>query len=286
MSSEGGLRPLIDNITKLEINTIIKDNMTARKMPDPANAILDIAHMYAWKLVSLNVPVGKWLEAKPDQDIRPNDPQAGPQATTYEADLKTLAKRDKDELAGWLRDDQPAFDPGDLTIHVHTFLCLRWAASAVVRHADLGASDRVIVERIRKNCDQLKNMLWRLRAEPQFAKIAGASRASLNAFEATATVETEAYWERELLRLGADDRTTLRKIWEIGVEEVAAQTTIDLDGDTITRIGRKYATPAQAHVLEIHKMGIETAVGYWRGLIEAVGSFIVNLADLALGGRK
>ena len=57
MSSEGGLRPLIDNITKLEINTIIKDNMTARKMPDPANAILDIAHMYAWKLVSLNVPV-------------------------------------------------------------------------------------------------------------------------------------------------------------------------------------------------------------------------------------
>ncbi len=47
--AEGSDRSLVYNLTNLEINTIIKENLTARKMPDPANAVLDVALTYAWK---------------------------------------------------------------------------------------------------------------------------------------------------------------------------------------------------------------------------------------------
>ena len=108
----------------------------------------------------------------------------------------------------------------------------------------------------------------------------GKSRAELNQSDGTD------YQKRNLVALMPDDSTLLRKIWDIGVEDVVAQTTIQMDADVVTRVSRQYAAPNQAHILEIHRLGIESSVKFWSSLIAAVGSFITNLAGILTASER
>lgn len=277
-----GSESLIQNLTKLEINTIIKDGMTARKMPDPANALLDIALSYSWKMTTLGVPLGRWFELKERKDI---PKESGKKLEELEKFSKELAELSEQRPAGFelvKTDHGTKFDRNHVRIDVATFLCLRWAAATALRGDTMRGGQRILLERVIKNSDQLKNMLWRLDKEERFLSIEGKNRAALNALDS----EQTAYGERKLLMLDIDDATNLRKIWEIGVEEIVAQTTIDLDGDTVTRIARKYASPGQTHALELHRLGIETAVGYWKGVMDALGKFITELVKHLKGSKS
>ena len=146
------LRTVARDLFNLEINTVIKDNMTARKMPDPANAILDIAQTYATKLLELGVPLGyAFAEGDPD----------------FQKPLKAWSKE--------------AFSYDRLAVGDDTFGRLRWAAVAGQRGLEnLAADDRIVVERITRNCDQLKSLLRRLEDSLKSAGIAGENRRSLN----------------------------------------------------------------------------------------------------------
>ncbi len=51
------LAAVANDLLNLEVNTIIKSNITGEKMPDPRHALIDIAKVYAVKLTELGQPL-------------------------------------------------------------------------------------------------------------------------------------------------------------------------------------------------------------------------------------
>ncbi len=275
---------LVANLTKLEINTIIKENLTARKMPDPGNAILDIALTYAWELEASGFDIDAWFtdphviaaEAKTRGKQRLED------LRNLEANLAEKARLEMPSMQqANLAKHSPGFDDDLITIDAKTFITLRWAAWLMSQNPKVSGKQQVILSRIRQNSDQMKNLLLRLYGEEHFEPIFGCSRTSLNRIGDDPRAQA-----RDNLQVATRDMTLLRKTWEIGVQEVVAQTVIDLDGDTITYISRRYSSPSWGHMLEVHRLGVQSAVGYWGNLMEAMRRFLTDLVSIAAGGSS
>ncbi len=273
---------LVANLTKLEINTIIKDNLTARKMPDVGNAILDVALTYAWELHERGFDIDAWFADPLLQDVedRPLELRRA-DLQELESALGEVAKRRLEAMTADhapLRREDDSFDDSCITLSAKTFIALRWAAWVLGQHPGVHAQQRVILDRVRKNSDQMKNLVLRLYGAPNFEAVYRCNRNSLNKIDRPGRSQA-----RDALLLEPGDMTLLRKTWEIGVQEVVAQTVIDLDGDSITYIARRYSAPSWGHMLEVHRLGVSSAVGYWSGLMEAMRRFVTDLASIALG---
>ncbi len=273
---------LIANLTKLEINTIIKDNLTARKMPDPGNAILDIALTYAWELEASGFDIDAWFA---DPLLAPTPPEV-----EKEQRLRSLEELETalvQKAQGLLSDlasitekpEDKGFDDSCITLDAKTFIALRWAAWLMSKHPKVTAKHAVILNRVRQNSDQMKNLLLRLYGDKDFEQVFGCGRNSLNRIG-----DGPRAVARDALMLDTKDMTLLRKTWEIGVQEVVAQTVIDLDGDTITYVARRYSAPSWGHMIEVHRLGVQSAVGYWGNLIDAMRRFVTDLVSIAVGG--
>ena len=245
------LRTVARDLFSLEINTVIKDTMTARKMPDAANALLDIAQTYATKLLELRIPLGDAF-AEGNADLR-----------------KPLAAESKQE-----------FDYDRLALSADTFGRLRWASVTGQQVLEkLEADDRIVLVRIARNCDQLVSLFLRVEDTLKLEGILGENWRGLN----EKLVSTKS---RSPLRLGPDDLTLVRKIWEVGVEKVVMQSVIQLDGDVITRISRRYAAPDLRHVFEIHQKSVEMSVRFWGVIANTVAVFLGSFAGLLGASRN
>lgn len=247
------LKQTARDLTTLEINTIVKHNMTARKMPPPGHAILDIAATYADKLqVDLQIPLATPFK---EQD-------------TQEGDLPNVEQ--------W---KQEWVERNALRCDDNTFRCLRRAAYRILEdRRDLGESDRVIVNRIRRNADQLRALL-------RNSKKRIPSRLKSN--DTFMDCNRRQLLDREL-RLGRhpmpnlhpDEMALVRKIWDIGVEEVVMQSTVSLSGDVINRIQSGLETQEAKMLLEFHREGIVSGTRMWKLIAETLVSMTGGFAKL------
>jgi hypothetical protein len=73
------------------------------------------------------------------------------------------------------------------------------------------------------------------------------------------------------------DFVTLRKIWEIGTEEIVMQTVIHLDGDVMTRVQPHWAGPEGQGLLAIHNTSVTTATSYWKLLVDTLHAFVESV---------
>lgn len=232
------------DLFNLEINTILKENMTARKMPDPANALLDIIHTYARKLIELKVPLDFFFSLQSEVDMEKKRP-----------------------AAGWKSKE---FKYSELTIGTLTLNRLRWAAvSSLDSGKGILGKDQIILQRIRRNCDQLKRTLSKLKNDPNYIKIKDKKRSEINEIDNSI-----------MIKLEAEEATRIRKIWELGVEEVVMQTVIQLDGDVINRIQKYYAAPEYKHIHELHQANVDVSVKFWSVVVNAVATFLGSVKEL------
>ncbi len=83
----------------------------------------------------------------------------------------------------------------------------------------------------------------------------------------------------------ADERVLIRKIWEVGLDEIAMQTVIQIDGDVVTRIEPQYAkSDDKSKVLrEIHERSVTVSLAAWKELIGLVKDFFSGIVKLFLG---
>jgi hypothetical protein len=65
-----------------------------------------------------------------------------------------------------------------------------------------------------------------------------------------------------------EDVTTLRKAWELGTDEVALQTTIQIDGDVVTRVDPAFLGEAHTRLREMHQDGVESSMRSWQNLVD------------------
>ena len=222
-SVRDSLKQTARDLTTLEINTIVKHSMTARKMPLPGHAVLDIAAAYVDKLqVDLKIPL-----ATPFVEQNPREGEIS-------------------NVQHWR---QERVERGTLRCNDYTFQCLRRAAY-----------------RILEDCPELED-------RDAIDKFLGCSRSEL--------LERENKLGRHPQpNLHPDEMTLLRKIWDIGVEEVVMQSTVSLSGDVINRIQSGLEPKEAAVLLEFHREGIVSGTRMWKLIAETLVSMTGAFAKL------
>ncbi|MFV8751596.1 hypothetical protein ACNOYE_13715 [Nannocystaceae bacterium ST9] len=279
------------DLLNLEVNTIIKSNMTAEKAPSVPFALLDIIQEYAEFLRDLGVNLEPYLTPSADECMR-----------------RMNSKPDEfDEQTGlWPAFEQawgaPKTDWVFTMDHVRngwdSFERLRIATIDLVAHRqDLAESDRVALARISENCAQLKFIvqgLQQARAESPWwtrlwAKLWPNQPQWSDFVPKTRTELLKVRRKRvPLAELGLDERSTIRKIWEMGTELIVAQTCIQLDGDVITRLSTDlvhgHDPEVRAMLLTVHRESTSLGVQHWKFLIDTA----TKVVDSAKGtfGRK
>ena len=219
------IKSLVQDLTNLEVNTIIKPNMTGRKMPKPRHALIEIAQNYRFKLIDLGISV--------DDDIPLGCFRGFDMIREKAANGITIMKRKAAESDALLTEEQEA--------------------------------DRVMLLRIQRMSDQIKGIFKALQNR---------------------NVET---WDNEYSRqeieeqqpplpLTTDELVMIRKIWNMGMEEIAIQTIIQLDGDVTTRIQPKYATAEHQTLHKLHNQSVGTSLDFWSRLIGLVETFFKVLS--------
>lgn len=268
-------RPVVDELGRLgrdlltlEINTILKDTMTAEPMPPWPHAVLSLVREYAGFLASQGWPVMRYLTCEPASWAEL------PERATTPRPWQVLEPRVVE------------LDRAALRLDLRTVDRMRWAAcgcSLALQVQDGRATQATIADRIVGNCDELKSILERAggtlaSTDFRWAPALTATRETLDAGTAPegptrtdliALLGDAARAERVIGALDIRDTATLRKMWEVGIEEVVAQTVVQLDGDVVTRFRRAFDAPGHgAPVMEAHRMGVDVALSSWRHLVE------------------
>lgn len=244
------LTGLARDLLRLQVNTIVRDNMTAEPMPAVPHALLDIAGDYANTLCALGINLPRYFESEP-------------------GDPSTV-------VPGWLAVAGSVSDR--LTVSSDTFDRLRWAAKWANASRDAEATRiaperRVLLDRIVNNSDAIKEMFKSFGAGMD--RFVGKTRAQLIAM----TIEPGSY------EIPADAVILLQKIWDIGVEQIVAQTVVYVSGDITTRVQEALRNPGSEALFAIHRQSIDVSVACWRYLLDAVRE-IAGTAIRDLLGRR
>jgi hypothetical protein len=192
------LEELATGLFALEVNTILKANMTGERWSTTDRALADVRDEYAAKLVDLGA--------------RDAGASFGGEATA--------------DQFGVLLDD---------------------AGKAMADAKD--GSDYLMLARVHDSCETIQRIIRARAADPK-------------------------------KELSVDDFVTLRKIWEIGTEEIVMQTVIHLDGDVMTRVQPHWAGPEGQGVLAIHNTSVTTATSYWKLLVDTLRAFVGGVVSL------
>ena len=126
------------------------------------------------------------------------------------------------------------------------------------RKPEENAENLNVLQRIQNNSNQLKALLKGDTVE---------QRNDLT------RVEIRNQFDKELkdLSLERKDHLTVRKLWELGLETIAIQTIIELDGDVTTRIHPQYSTDDNATLHKLHHSSVDLSYNYWLSLIKLIG---------------
>jgi hypothetical protein len=235
MASGFDLTGTARSLLNIEVNTIIRDNMTAEPMPPLPHALLDIAADYARELCSLGVDLAAYF-------------------ATPLADPTTIAP-------AWL--DNPGSVSDVLTVSADTFDRLRWSAKNASRAqgpqaARIPPAKRVLLDRIVNNCDAIKEMFKRF--GPSMNQFIGKTRVELVGM----TIQRNSYVVQ------VDDLIALQKMWDIGVEEIVAQTVVHVTGDITMRVQDAFGRPGSETLFAIHRQSVDVSVACWHYLLDAV----------------
>lgn len=251
------MREIGRDLLSIEVNTIEKPNLTALKMPVLPHALLDIAETYIGMLTQKLDLTSFWDLPR---QLRPE----------WHPEFNRC-----DEKVEWRR--------FKIATGPETFDKLRWVAARSMAADDavpedlrrFKPSERVILYRIRRNCDQLKNIIYDLQKENSWRVWLDEKNTRLNLLK-----EDMRY--QKIDRLPVDYATALRKIWDMGVENVLMQTIIQIDGDVITRIQAGMEATKQELILNVHQCGIDVSLKHWKTLFDIVKQIVGSLSDLFL----
>lgn len=257
------------DLTHLEINTIIKDEMTATKAPASPRLILhSLAGKYDLKLISLGDKYAQYLveHVKIGENLF-RSPRVK-EGSGYVA-FQELSERAKTSIA--------------LLNENRTRLPVAY---------DQVDADIMMLKRIQTISDDIRRILKMDGTDPWevHLKDSGKSAAVNEIHEATfdfddpetvRTFRTMRSSEAEKYELNLDLRQMLviKKANDIGTERVMIQTIIGMDGDVTTRISKGFAEQPVSFINQMHHEAVGISVEFWKTLINVV----VDLGKSFLG---
>jgi len=263
---EERIRGIAGALLTLEVNTVEKPNMSASKMPDAPLALHELVALYSGELSARGfIITDDLLKAASARLAHPDDP-----ATMLALETWSFTPKDKSS--------------DGLTNGPQTFEALQWAAAAGQRQLDIMpsqpgstdpvllavASDRALLQRIRSNCRQLRQVTLLLKQ--QFPVSADA----VSAFDSTVEQTTEVIFShpRPAVVIDSDVLMLIRKAWDIGLETVLYQTVMQVDGDVLLRVSPGLDPARRAFFGELHRSTVETGIRQWHSLFELAAALI------------
>lgn len=217
------LKNIAYELTHIEVNTIIKPNMTGRRMPKPRHALIEIARRYANRLgrMGFDIDMGS---------VRPGC------FASFD-----LIREKADEAIKAIE-----------------------AQARTRKLTEAAEADLILVYRIKTMSDQLKGILNAVR------------RRGVDTWDNDYS-HNEVEEKNAPFPLDPDERVAIRKIWEMGLEQVAMQSVIQIDGDVVTRLQPKYAAETDSAVYRIHNESVRMALDVWGQMIGIVKDFFGGL---------
>jgi hypothetical protein len=302
-----GSNGIFADLLTVEVNTIVKDSMTAHKMPSLPFALLDILEHYARALVRFGVELGPYLAPSSDDlwlALTQRDEVVAQAEDGYLAVHGTPAEapEERRDLYNYVNDLWPVLERAgeryesaagrrfsmiQVSNGWDSFERLRIAAHELLDRGGLSKPDEVMVRRITGSCARLKFIVQSLqRREP-------ARRNPRRGRDLASWDELIPKTRNELLHgslrdkavplhtLAPEHRATVRKIWEVGTERILMQTCVQVDGDVVTRIAEDllehHAEAVRDLVMRAHRESIDTSLGHWRALVEVALKLFADL---------
>jgi hypothetical protein len=287
------LKGILGDLLTLEVNTVIKDGLTANKMPPLPFALLDIIAAYANCLRGFGLNLAPYFELDRDRlwlalDEQAQRGEAKAKKLVEEAERAYQATHDRapaqrGELFNYLTDLWPVLEqpqlPGpsehrwfsmeEVSNGWESFERLRIAANQAMDFREFDKADVALLMRVVGNCSRLKFIVQGIQREGEhreaWTQLIPATRNQLLMGD---------MHQRgvPLDKLGTQHQAAVRKIWELGTERIVAQTCIQVDGDVLTRISpallEKQTEVVRGLILEAHRRSIGTSLSYWKLLIE------------------
>lgn len=305
---------IFGDLLTIEVSTIIKDSISAHKMPSLPFALHDIIEAYARALIDLEVDLEPYLAPTSDElwlRLTDNPNYVGKACDAYATATGKSAESpdERRDLYNYVADLWPVLDR-ERNPHVSTpewsfsmvavsngwdsFERLRIAAHQALEQRRYGKPDEAMLSRITGSCARLKYIVqglqrcdqtptrrssWRNRDLACWGELIPRTRDQL----LQGDLRNKAV-PLDLMR--PEHRATVRKIWEVGTERVVAQTSVQVDGDVITRISedliKQHSEVVRGLILQAHRDSVDTSLQHWKALVEVA----IKLFSDLLGRRQ
>jgi hypothetical protein len=271
------VRTTLYDLTHLEINTIIKDEMDASKAPDSVRLLLhSIATKYHTKLEAL----GELY------------------CTEIQGTAKIPATIDGERDQNYFR-DPVVYDGSSYLSFRELRVRARDAIEKVKENRNLIVNltedkvnaDLKMLGRIATISQDLRNILQtkeRMRLNRKDEKdVTTVPGGELDFDKASQVLEFRTMKEREARKFEPDldlrQLMVIQKANDMGTESVVMQTIIGMDGDVTTRISQAFANNPLPFITDIHHNAITTSVEFWKTLVNIVVEFGKQLIKLFKG---
>ncbi|PID85098.1 MAG: hypothetical protein CSB13_09775 [Chloroflexi bacterium] len=309
---------IVQDLFKIEVNIILRDNITAQKMPNPRHALLDIGKEYCKALEEMEI----WRRHHRsrtrretflvEKDVFANMRQRMGYLTEEEAATQTIDASQQGRIVSPnVADELGGFDAFDVIRN--------WADSLLddlEKESYLSPAQLAVLPRIKDNSDLIKGMYSAICLrdpvlnDPQQQTSSGnlamrLAEMSEDDMTPNTVVEeskrickalgkpehaydlTNEYTRSDLvnragikpLPLRDSDLVMIRKVWELGTEVIAMQTIVQVDGDVITRLNPDYMNEeAYPRLHEYHNKGVNIALEHWSNLVNVAKELIIAAA--------
>lgn len=265
------LRTIAGDLLNLEVNTIVKENTSSAKMPNSRRvALLKIADKYRSYMIEHGL-----AQKTPGRGYEPE----GKDTTRYFR-WRYGGEYSFIEIAAHAKSARKALDSS---------IKRAKTPEQVKPHKEAGE----MLDRIIEKSSNLIG-LFKMRRREFEAEIA-ANKDGLYAEKPDlSNVESDyqpfdsqmdsAGWNNDLsiqdinqvedIELTPDHITMVRKVWEIGMEQILLKTTVQIDGDITSVISREFLNMPErtkGMVMKVHEDSIGSSTRIWRMLFETIG---------------
>lgn len=265
--SESYFKKLAEDLLNIEINTIVKSDMSATKLPSSRRqALYELASDYHAKLEEYRVRAPVYWEYAGIRSFGELRDRAKEGAQIYEESARTASP-----------DDQP-----NLREKMKMLERIQYQSSQIV-----GMFKRLEQQAKNKATKGIPGYL----SAPEPKKLEELKK--LDQKEKALSDKGSQLWNNDVersdmneisdLELTPDQVTLIRKVWEIGTQQIQLQTIIQVDGDVATYISEAFLRSINKTLLTIHNDSIVTAVGFWQSLVKTFGEIAGKAFNLILG---
>jgi hypothetical protein len=220
---------LLDDITTLEINTIIKDGMTAAHQPESIEDTL--RQLFVDYIRRMNLIINKY---------------------GFKDEFNFSESKTVESFHRKLKDFRKFLLPGDTKPETR-----------------IDENDYIRLLRMLSFCEYLE-----LKSERNDPKNCIKIKPYAEGLGDNIYVLDMSDSGQYRLIMDVRDRVKIKRMYDLGLENIVLQTRFGLDGDVVTRIGKDFADHPQEVVLKIHDNQTNLTVNYWKSLVTLVKDFV------------